>query len=276
MVVSLIDVDSIIYIISYAYRDIPNTDPLLVINSCDSMIGRILKDTSATHYLGSFSDPSPFRHSVYKYAPYKGNRVQKPDWVVKWKPVIVNHCVSKWGFIVPTMPLEADDIICGVHYTLPDCEKIICSPDKDLKQIPGMHFNYKKPTDGIKQVNEEDAKYNFWEQVLIGDSVDNVKGVPGMGPKAFKLLKEGLLDWNDAMYSEAVKKAYVKYFEAHYGEEIYMQTLQTVHLMQPSHALWKRYEEYIDEITGNMIKCIPDKIDIFEDTNLEVLGWFKE
>jgi len=276
MILSLIDADSIIYVVAYAFRDIPQSDPLLVTNTCDSYIKRILRDTKATHYLGSFSHDHSFREQVYQYAPYKGNRPPKPEWIIKWKPIIIKHCVDKWGFIAPVWPLEADDIICGVSCITTAADVIICSPDKDLKQISGNHFNYKKPLEGIKNIDPFTANENLWKQVLIGDSGDNIKGVPGVGKAAFKLLKEGLLDESHAMYAHVIRNAYIKYFGEFFGNVIYEQTLLTVKLLQPDHKLWLDFGEYIEHFKEENVREVPGDVDILDDTMLRELGWFEE
>jgi len=58
-------------------------------------------------------------------------------------------------------------------------EYIICSLDKDLKQIAGRHYNWRKnefdfvdPIDGLRL---------FYRQCLTGDSTDGIPGVGGIG-----------------------------------------------------------------------------------------------
>mgnify|MGYP003114164935 FL=1 len=62
-------------------------------------------------------------------------------------------------------------------------EKILVSTDKDLLQIPGLHYNPNKPDEGITEVTEEDGEYNHLFQTLTGDLVDGYSGCPGVGPK---------------------------------------------------------------------------------------------
>jgi 5'-3' exonuclease len=78
---------------------------------------------------------------------------------------------------------------------------IICSRDKDLRQCPGWHFGWElgaQPQFGPEFVDElgyinlsEDRKkvkgcgYKFFAaQMLIGDAVDNIPGLPNYGPVA--------------------------------------------------------------------------------------------
>ena len=63
--------------------------------------------------------------------------------------------------------------------------------DKDLKTIPGLHFDPGNPDDGIYEVTQEQADYNHLFQSLTGDLVDGYKGCPGVGPvKAARILEK--------------------------------------------------------------------------------------
>jgi 5'-3' exonuclease len=66
---------------------------------------------------------------------------------------------------------------------------MICTIDKDLDMIPGMHYNFVK----IKCIlcNQLTALKFFYKQMLIGDTSDHIFGIKGIGPvKAEKLLKD--------------------------------------------------------------------------------------
>lgn len=76
---------------------------------------------------------------------------------------------------------EADDLVNMCKEQLGD-NTLIVHTDKDLDQIPGNHFNYKKSE--FYDISEDTAELNLWTQVITGDSIDNIKGIPGRG-KAF-------------------------------------------------------------------------------------------
>lgn len=90
-------------------------------------------------------------------------------------------------FIEPT--LEGDDLM-GIHATMPhEGERVIYSADKDLKTVPGLHWD--RDDGEIVEIDEAAANRFFYEQVLTGDPTDNYSGCPGVGPKgAAELLDE--------------------------------------------------------------------------------------
>jgi 5'-3' exonuclease len=57
---------------------------------------------------------------------------------------------------------------------------LICGCDKDLKQIPGYHYNYLQKV--VSHISMEDANRFFFHQLLTGDKADNIPGLHGIGP----------------------------------------------------------------------------------------------
>lgn len=232
--VALIDFDSIFYIIGHTYRDADSNstaDKYAVKKSVDSMLDMILTMTGATNYILAVSktDIMDYRKSLYKYAEYKGNRGLKPEFIEKWQYTIKMHIGDKWNITTAT-GFEADDVIATVAKDLRERNilHVICSPDKDLLQIPGNHWNYAKAdTQDMKVVTPEQANLTYWIQVLSGDSTDNVAGVPGMGPvKAALVLK----DRSPVEYKYCVEQAYIKYFGPYYGPIIMQENIYAIKL----------------------------------------------
>lgn len=240
---ALIDADSIMYILAYNHRE--HTDVKVVTDACDDFAHTILTMVRADDYIGTFSAESNFRYKVYRYAKYKGERPEKPEWFKFWEPIIKQHFIDKWKFVVPE-DLEADDIVCALaENNEGNC--IICSPDKDMKQIIGLHYDYKK-TDAVPMiVDSVQANYFFWLQMLTGDGTDNIKGVPGLGEVKAKKILDAVDD--PVLYLSTVVGEYRRYFGDHYGPIIAAETRLTIQLMSSKHPLWKEYSEQIKSIS---------------------------
>lgn len=236
-VLALIDADAIIWIIGYNHRD--TLVPEAMRSAAEDLLRVMLTKVRANYYLGAFSGKS-FRHNQYKYQQYKGNRKEKPDWFYKAEEVIEPHLCTEWGFD-KFSTFEADDIISIVaelERNTSSGRYVICSPDKDLRQVPGLHYDYTKETNEVIGVTEEQAEFNLLLQMLTGDDTDNVAGVPGLGDvKAKKLLAET----DPIMHKMVVRNAYCRYFGSYYGNIIHDETLATLQLLSTRHPLYHLY-----------------------------------
>jgi len=130
-----------------------------------------------------FSDSINFRKSIDP--DYKGHRNRKKPCGYKR---VINKLKEEYQVVV--MPsLEADDAL-GIWATR-EPGHIICSPDKDMKQIPGKLFDLK---DGVVEISEEEGDKFHLIQTLSGDQTDGYGGVPGIGLKRAEVLLEAA-DW---------------------------------------------------------------------------------
>ena len=131
-----------------------------------------------------FSDSKNFRKDIQ--ADYKGHRNRK-------KPCGYRRVINKLADEYPVikMPkLEADDSM-GIYATK-NPGNIIVSPDKDMKQIPGMLYNFDESFTITK------AEGDRWHliQSMAGDNTDGYAGVPGIGVKrAVSLFEEKGYSW---------------------------------------------------------------------------------
>ena len=85
--------------------------------------------------------------------------------------------------------MEADDLVSIWAYEAREEEVpyVIAGIDKDLKQIPGNHYNFNKQLHEF--VDDDNANLNLMLQCLTGDTSDNIPGLKGIGPaKASKIL----------------------------------------------------------------------------------------
>lgn len=123
------------------------------------------------------SGSNPFRKNVYP--EYKANRsdLDKPEGYVFGRQAMLNLEVKA----VRIYGLEADDVI-GILMTSPRSENCVCvSIDKDLLQIPGRHYDPVK--DKMTVVTPEEGQHRLLLQWAMGDSTDNIPGLPQIGVK---------------------------------------------------------------------------------------------
>jgi 5'-3' exonuclease len=201
-------------------------------NKVDELMQAILKNTCVfidrDSYEVYLSGRTNFRHEIAKTAPYKGNRKSRP------KPIHLGLCrdylTIEYGAIT-TDGEEADDAM-AIRATELGKDTIIASVDKDMLQVPCLHYNITKQT--LTEVSEADGKVSFFCQVLTGDTADNIYGIYGIGPKkAAKLLKDCQTDLE---YWSTIVKAYE---DDGGGEERAIETAQLVWLRRKEGELWQ-------------------------------------
>ena len=176
-----------------------------------NMLRKLLKDERPEYIAAVFDTDVPtFRHD--SYADYKANREAMPDDLSSQLPYIVRVCEA---FSVPILEVdgfEADDVIgtLAQKITAKDMRCVIVSNDKDLCQLVrdpyvvamrqnSTNIKRKVPVPPIEWCDEAWVKNKFGvppDKIidllgLMGDSVDNIPGAPGIGEKgALKLVLE--------------------------------------------------------------------------------------
>ena len=89
----------------------------------------------------------------------------------------------------------------GIDATMPNSEgAILCSPDKDMRQVPGAYWDMKGD---VQEITKEEGDLWHMIQSLAGDPTDGYPGCPGIGVKR----AADLLDKHD-FHWEAVCQAY--------------------------------------------------------------------
>ena len=125
-----------------------------------------------------FSDSVNFRKEILP--EYKGHRNRKKP--CGYKRVINALKNTHEVIIMPT--LEADDAM-GIYATK-NPGNIICSPDKDMRQIPGKLYNMEE----ITLISDTDGPKWHLIQSLSGDQTDGYAGCPTVGVKRATTLFE--------------------------------------------------------------------------------------
>ena len=187
----LIDADYIVYkSCAAAETEVDFGDDVILVTSnfSDALRATTGEITKIRNKLGTradvilfFSDTKNFRKKIMP--EYKGHRNRKKP--CGYKRVINALKLTHEVIIMPE--LEADDAM-GIYATK-NPGNIIVSPDKDMKQIPGVLYNLEEE---FTITEAEGAKWHLI-QTVSGDQTDGYSGVPGIGVKRAEVLfnKEG-------------------------------------------------------------------------------------
>jgi DNA polymerase-1 len=235
-----------------------------------NMLRKLLNDEKPDYIAAVFDTMAPtFRDEMY--AEYKANRTEMPDDLAAQIPDIVKVCEA---FCIPVLKsdgYEADDVIgtLAKKVAAKKMQAVIVSNDKDLCQlvsdphIIGMRQNSanvkrKVPVPPVEWCDEAwvEKKFGVPPQKIVdllglmGDSVDNIPGAPGIGEKgALKLV----LEYGSALgaMENADKISHKTYRESlQNNQEIIKQSLElaTVHTEVP-----------IELDLDALKKCEPDR-----------------
>jgi DNA polymerase-1 len=141
---------------------------------------------NVTEVLLAFSCPRSknFRRKIWElYKAHRDTGSHAPDCRLEVEQIVKNMCDK---FVVGNQ-IEADDFM-GIAASSPSRGCIAVTIDKDLRSVPGWHWNPDKEAEPVL-VSEEEADRNFHLQWLTGDTTDNIPGIWKMGPaKASKII----------------------------------------------------------------------------------------
>lgn len=234
----LLDAMALIYRAHFAFIKAPRLTSTGLNTSCvfgfANVLLEVIQKEKPTHIGVAFDLPGgTFRNEMF--AEYKANRQEQPEDITIAIPY-VKKLVEAMDIPLLMIPgYEADDVIgtLAKKAAKADFEVFMMTPDKDYGQLVEEHIYMYKPAIfgkdaeklGVKEICEK------WgierpEQVidllgLMGDAVDNIPGVPGVGEKtAAKLIAaygsvEGLYENVDKLtgkLAEAVKNNKEKAF----------------------------------------------------------------
>ncbi|MGH9949135.1 MAG: 5'-3' exonuclease, partial [Pyrinomonadaceae bacterium] len=176
-----------------------------------NMLRKLINDERPDYIAAVFDTAAPtFRHD--SFADYKANRAEMPEDLAAQLPFIVRVCEA---FNLPILKydgFEADDIIgtLAKKAAEKDMKAVIVSNDKDLCQLVkdphivamrqnSQNLKRKVPVPAIEWCDEAWVENKFGlppDKIidllgLMGDSIDNIPGAPGIGEKgALKLILE--------------------------------------------------------------------------------------
>lgn len=187
----LIDADSLVWSSCFKKRQNPEDSPYFD-NIEDagakfdevfmSIVNKIEEMHPVEDYIVFNNSKGNFRTKISN--TYKANRKNQP------RPELLgamhNYVTENYNGLA-VAGLETDDVVAAHWSDL--CEEVgrdnvmIVSIDKDYRQFPALIYDYHIKHQCIYDISEEEALYNFYEQMIVGDTADNVNFCKGYGKK---------------------------------------------------------------------------------------------
>lgn len=177
--------------------------PSILFLTNDSTLNRMWNKQRKRQGLEPVEYKPNFRIDVAKSKPYKGQRKQEKPF---HRENIRAYMLDNYDVRVAN-GMEADDLLAIEQTQAPPLTTIICTRDKDLRMVEGMHFGWPcgkqlqfgpKRVDKIGELHYDEGKNKltgegskfFYAQLITGDSVDNIPGLPRGAPRlAYELLE---------------------------------------------------------------------------------------
>tara|TARA_R110000824_G_scaffold208044_1_gene393619 strand:+ start:503 stop:1330 length:828 start_codon:yes stop_codon:yes gene_type:complete len=258
--ISLIDLDPLVY--QYGYLQLPDGRPFparMAARMLDEKCEDIRLKSGGDTWIGHVSGAGNFRVGLATIRKYKGTRSESE------RPPLYGylrgHLMQKSNVVVANDE-EADDTLSIAQYkdyaaaksrynsyieddpieeqqlgSFEECQwmlnTVICTIDKDLDMVPGLHYRWSKGN--VKEITTwyqsvDGGLIAFYKQCLTGDSVDNIPGLRGVGPKSTHVTKLDSLEPDAAL--DYVKQRYTEWY-GNYGDEF---------LLEVGRLLWMRSE----------------------------------
>src|SRR5687767_11362398 len=168
-----------------------------------NMLLKLLREEKPDYIAAIFeSREKTFRHETF--ADYKKNRVEMPDDLSSQMPYIFRVCDVLNIPVINSPGYEADDVIGALAYKIAEqgLQAVVVSNDKDMCQLVrdpliicmrqnSQVVKRKEPVPPIEWCDESWVEHKFGVTAdklvdllgLMGDSIDNIPGAPGIGSK---------------------------------------------------------------------------------------------
>ncbi|MEX2600710.1 MAG: DNA polymerase I [Balneolaceae bacterium] len=214
---------------------------------------KLLEEEEPTHIAVAWDTHAPtFRHKLDE--EYKANRPPQPEELTVGIPII-KEIVEKFGMKnLEEDGYEADDIIgtLAAQANEEDVNVYLVTPDKDFMQLVHDHITMYKPDNkngGFVLIDREGVREYFGvypEQVtdvlaLIGDTSDNIPGVPGIGKKGAPTLinRFGSLEKAIEEASKIKSKSYREGLLDNRDKALHAKYMVTINTSVPDVEDWK-------------------------------------
>lgn len=207
----LVDGSSYLYRAYHALPPLTNSkgQPTGAVKGVINMLRRLQRDYPASEIAVVFdAKGKTFRDEIF--ADYKANRPAMPD---DLRPQVqpIHDIVHAMGLpLLVIEGVEADDVIgtLALQATYKKMPVVISTGDKDMAQLVNEHVALVNTmTDTVLDIPGIHAKYGFGPELMVdylalmGDKVDNIPGVPGVGEKTAQGLIQGI-GGLDAIYAD--------------------------------------------------------------------------
>jgi DNA polymerase-1 len=160
-----------------------------------SMLINVLRDERPTHIAVAF-DVSRRSFRTEQYSEYKAGRSATPGPFLGQISLVQEVLAALRIPVVEKPGFEADDVIATLSCQARDAgfEVLICSGDRDAFQLIGDRVTVLYPVRGVSELSRMDPaavtqRYGVGPEqyrdlaALVGESSDNLPGIPGVGPK---------------------------------------------------------------------------------------------
>ncbi|MDR2050394.1 MAG: DNA polymerase I [Deltaproteobacteria bacterium] len=197
--VFLMDGSAYIFRSFYANQNMSRSDgaPTNVLYMVLRLLFRILREENPVYFAFVLDGRGEnFRHRLY--SKYKGNRQATPEPLSAQIPPLCSALDFLGLPLIVSRDCEADDCIASLAARFsPECPVLILGADKDLRQCLSPAVSMWDPSSREERLltledfrREQGFEPEFWPdyQALVGDSSDNIPGVPGIGPKGAETL----------------------------------------------------------------------------------------
>jgi 5'-3' exonuclease len=194
--VLLIDADSLIFASCYRTKDEENDDPYYrdikdSISKFDEQYMKIVNDLEDQYEIDKVITFNGSKGNFRKLITpvYKANRKKQelPPLLHDMHQYVKDTYNSIFGY-----GIETDDLVARYWYNISNDtgrdNVMIVSIDKDYKQFPCLMYNYHFKHKVILDITKEEALYNFYEQMIMGDTADNVNYFKGKGKSLQKII----------------------------------------------------------------------------------------
>jgi DNA polymerase-1 len=189
----LIDATAQMFRAYFAVRGLTTSSgmPTNAIFGFTSMLRKLIGEENPTHVAAAFDLPGEvFRHE--RYPEYKANRPPAPEDLNVQMPYAKRICEVLGVTVIEREEYEADDLIAtyASRGREEGYEVVVVASDKDLLQLVGEGIEVLNPAKELRlDASGVEESFGVHPHLvcdvlgLMGDSVDNIPGVPGVGAK---------------------------------------------------------------------------------------------